>query len=194
MPTGYTDAIGKGISFRKFVLTCARAMGACIMQRDESLDVEPTIPEASTYNAKALEDARTELNAIGNWSTADIAREYTKELAARTDSYLKYEAEKKELRNKYNAMLARVLAWEPPTADHEGLKDFMLQQIRESIRFDCHESEPPTTMSPEDWYQNKIDTLQKSMEYHEKANAEEIERTKSRAAWITALMESVPQD
>ncbi|KKK60691.1 hypothetical protein LCGC14_3021870, partial [marine sediment metagenome] len=30
MPTGYTACIKDGISFEKFVMQCARAMGACV--------------------------------------------------------------------------------------------------------------------------------------------------------------------
>jgi hypothetical protein len=37
MPTGYTAAIGEGIEFDKFVMQCARAMGACVMMRDEPI-------------------------------------------------------------------------------------------------------------------------------------------------------------
>ncbi|VTR91619.1 unnamed protein product [Gemmata massiliana] len=34
-------------------------------------------------------------------------------------------------------MLEHVRAWEPPSTDHENLKQFMIDQLRESIDFDC---------------------------------------------------------
>lgn len=34
-------------------------------------------------------------------------------------------------------MLDQVQLWQPPTDDHMGLKEFMIQQIEESIKFDC---------------------------------------------------------
>lgn len=39
MPTGYTaDLMEKGMEFKPFVLQCARAFGALITMRDDSLD------------------------------------------------------------------------------------------------------------------------------------------------------------
>ena len=194
MPTGYTAAIKRGISFRRFALLCARAMGACVMQRDEDADVLPTIPEPSDYHVKALESDRSELVKLFEWSTEDIEREAKKAFMADMERYAINNLEKTELRNKYNAMLARVVAWEPPTAEHKGLRDFMVQQITSSIKGDCYELESPTCLAPEQWYQKKIDTLTRNIEYHESKNTKEISRAAERGAWITALYESLPKE
>ena len=37
-------------------------------------------------------------------------------------------------RERYETMLAEVEAWQPPTPDHEELKRFMADQLRESKR------------------------------------------------------------
>jgi len=161
------------------------------MQRDEDMNDEPKLPVASDYNLKRLEETRVELNRIAEWSTEDIAREAEKEFQERLNSHNKYAHEKVDLRNKYNAMLARVVAWTPPTKEHEGLKDFMLQQIRDSIKWDCIESEPPKLLSLPEWYQNKVNNLEQSLAYHEEENIKEQERTANRTAWIKELYKSL---
>lgn len=51
MPTGYTEIIERkpDLTLREFVLRCARAMGACVMQRDEGLDSPPRIDPPDTH-------------------------------------------------------------------------------------------------------------------------------------------------
>jgi hypothetical protein len=51
MPTGYTAMIEEreDVTFREFALTCARAFGACIMQRDNSLAEPPKPREVDKY-------------------------------------------------------------------------------------------------------------------------------------------------
>jgi hypothetical protein len=137
MPTGYTECISKGVSFEKFVMTCARAFGACIEMRDDSLSVP--IPEEfkpSTYHIDALATAQTELEHLST-VTIDGAEwranvEYN-HLVAERNEYIKKNV---ELLQKYNDMLFKVGAWQPPTPDHIELKKFMLQQLKESMKFD----------------------------------------------------------
>ncbi len=48
MPSGYTENIyyGKKVAFKDFALGCARAFGACVMQRDDPADVKPKIRQS----------------------------------------------------------------------------------------------------------------------------------------------------
>ena len=49
MATGYTMDIydGKNVSFEDFCLSCARAFGACILQRDDNTSIKPQLQKAS---------------------------------------------------------------------------------------------------------------------------------------------------
>lgn len=195
MPTGYTAAIEKGISFEQFVWSCARGMGALIMMRDSAHDAP--IPEAfkpSTYNAEALAAANArvaELQAM----TSDVAEDsaanaYDAELASHT----KILADKAALRSKYEAMQERVSAWVPPTGEHRGLRSFMLEQLSESIKFDCSVTHYPTPkkLTGAEWLARELGTTVRAVEYHREEVAKEIERTDGRNAWIAALRQSVP--
>ena len=58
MPTGFTCDIKDGITFERFALNCARAFGALINMRDDSLDAEiPDEIKPSDHHVKALAEA-----------------------------------------------------------------------------------------------------------------------------------------
>lgn len=197
MPTGYTAAIADGISFEKFVWSCARAMGALIMMRGDPSDAPiPQRFEPSDYNAKAVEKAKDELSRLKSMTREQASAEASAAFWEALRSHEKRVAEMTELRNKYSAMLAQVVQWEPPTADHQGFKDFMLQQLHESIKFDCdtsyYEKHAPECKSTDGWLAIATASAERDIAYHEKAHAEEVERTESRNAWIQALRDSVP--
>ena len=104
-------------------------------------------------------------------------------------SYDKYVADQERENTRYRAMIEKVEAWEPPTTDHTGLKDFMLQQLRVSIS--GYEHPPPVQLRGADWYaarlSDAIDKERRAMT----ANIEEIERTESRNKWLRDLRESL---
>lgn len=198
MPTGYTAAIKDDITFNQFAMSCARAMGACVTMCDESSSAPiPERFEPSDYHAKALKKAREELGCLQEMSITDSAAEADTEFDAETALHTKRIQDVVDLRNKYNAMLAQVDAWQPPTPDHEGMKKFMIEQLRSSIDFDCstdyYGKHAPVRLDARQWRQKKIDAIIKDIAYHVKAHAEEVERTESRNTWLAALRTSLEE-
>jgi len=66
MPTGYTDKINEGITFKTFALNCARAFGACVEFRDEGGggEVIPEVFHPSDYHLKCQDKAISELQML----------------------------------------------------------------------------------------------------------------------------------
>lgn len=195
MPTGYTAAIADGISFEKFVWDCARAFGALVTMRDDPTDTP--IPEVFTpapYYAESLEQARSELARLKAMTTREISAACAADFAQAMQRHCERIAESTELRNKYNAMLAKVVQWSPPTPDHAELQKFMADQLRQSIDFDCcirYEVEPQKR-EPQAWHAAALVEAQRSVDYCENGFREELERVAKRNAWVKALRESVP--
>lgn len=190
MPTGYTAAIENGISFEDFVWSCSRAMGALIMMRDEPSDAP--IPEKfapSDYNAKRLAETQERLGWLNGLTPQQCLEEATKAYEEQREGHRAYAAKKEALRKKYRAMLTQVNGWNPPTPDHQGLKDFMVEQITSSIKFDCHDSYEREPLPPtgREWRTAEVAKCMKDIEYHTKANAEELNRTAQRNQWIADL-------
>jgi len=194
MPTGYTLDLydGKNITFKEFVMKCARAFGALISMKDESLNAPiPEHLEPSDYHLKEIEKAKKRLEEVNRWdedrAEQEADRVYEKALKKRKEFIKKNSA----IRKRYEDMLAKVLKWEPPSSDHENLKQFMIQQLKDSIKFDCYTPEMPRRLSGEEYKQQEINNALSNIEYHSKEYAEEVDRVQRNNKWLQLLRDSL---
>lgn len=195
MPSGYTEQLYRGepVTFEQFVLRCSRAMGAAIMQRDDSLDAEIQLREVDDYHLTGGAEARAELDEAlarsdEEWSTLE-AEDRAKQLQAMQESIESRGA----IRARYEAMLAQVRGWQPPTFDHNGLQAFMVEQLEESIQFDCDlgAATTPTVRTPAAYRAEVIKHLEWEVAYHEREYAAEVKRVAGQNEWVIALRESL---
>lgn len=197
MPTGYTAAIKDGISFQTFAMTCARAMGACVMMRDDPFSAEiPARLEPSDYHPKKLDLVLAQLAELEAMTEAEFAKAAEEAYQLAEDERLKRLAESIDLRSKYQSMLDQVFAWESPSDNHIGFKLFMVKQITESIRFDCDESyyqTPTPRKTPPEWFEARKAQHLRDIDYHKTQHAEEISRTDDSNTWIALLRESLKE-
>lgn len=195
MPTGYTADIKDGISFEQFVLNCAKAFGACISMRDLPSDTPiPEEFEPCKYHADQLAEVRETLAAYESMDYEEATRKCAFEYQADEDNRRRQLQENLNQLESYRGMLAHVQAWVAPSADHEGLKDFMVKQIEESIKWDDstkYLTEPTPMIDVTDWLEAKKAKAIKDIEYHKEKNAEEIKRTAERNQWVRQLRESL---
>ncbi len=196
MPTGYTAAIKDGISFETFVMNCARAFGACVTLRDEPGGGEqiPNEFTPSSYHTDHANEARVKLVFLHRMEPEQRERRAAQEWDRAETSRLAVLQEHRKLRESYEAMLAKVKAWEPPTPDHTGLHEFMCEQIEQSISFDCEESyynTPSLRLTGQQWFEQERERLVRQITHHEKEHAAEVERAAQRTAWVRALRESL---
>jgi hypothetical protein len=194
MPTGYTAEIHKGITFKQFVMTCARAMGALVMMRDEPSNAEiPAAFEPSTYHTEQLPRLRDKLGNLRVMTVSEAQAAAADDYAKELESHETRARERADLRVKYTAMLDEVNGWKPPTTEHENFKTFMQEQLTSSIDFDCcSKYDPaPEQISAQKWLERELQSTLQAIEYHEKGHAEEVERTQKRNDWLSALRESL---
>lgn len=199
MPTGYTDCIKDGISFKKYAMKCARAFGACIEMRDESWDAE--IPDKfpiSNYHLQKILEAKEKLKKLKKMKISEAENKAKKEF----DEKMKYnlEAIKKnqELQEKYEKMLEAVRAWNPPSSDHVEYKKFMETQITESIKFDCggdyYIRNKPKPLSGKQWLEDQIEAAIHDINYHTKEHSNEVKRNTERNLWVKQLRDSLKNE
>jgi len=195
MPTGYTAPIADGITFNQFVLGCARAFGACIEMRDDPQSTP--IPEEfkpSDYHLTAGHRAKAELQRLLSLTEDQVAEEAEAEHTASCKSRQESATTNKALLAAYEDMLTKVEAWVSPSPDHQGLKEFMVKQIKESIDWDCdREYEEPKRISSEEWLTARIEQYEQDVKYHAEKYAEEVERVTKRNQWIAQLRTSLEQ-
>lgn len=144
MPTAYTSFVAdnENYTFPEFAMLCAREFGALASMRDEPLDTPvPERFEPNDFYKKQYEAAKAEYDAfIANPPTEEeLSKEYDKYVTLEKDTYDKVIADKRERRGRYERMLTKALKWQPPTPEHQALRRFMIQQLQESIEFDCAE-------------------------------------------------------
>lgn len=143
--------------------------------------------------AKAITEATKRLAYLQCLNLEQAMVEAGDEYNAACDQFNKTRKEREELRAKYEAMAEKVKAWEAPTPDHAEYKKFMLDQITESMRFDCSTQfvTLPKCKTAAEWLSEAIQKAAKDIAYHTKAHAEEVERAASRTAWVRALRDSL---
>lgn len=194
MPTGYTAGIANGTvtDLRTFALRCARGMGALVTMSDMPLNAPiPDRFEPSDYHRKKLAEVKAERHRICKLSDDECQIEAKAEYDAECDSIAKYSAEEVLRRERYERMMSDVEKWE---GSPEGLKPFMLDQLRESVRFDCggYVRPSPVLMSGPDWRASKLEKLHNDIQYHAAEHAKEVERVELRNAWVAQLMAALP--
>jgi hypothetical protein len=195
MPTGYTAKVQSGeiTEFKDFALTCARAFGALIHLRDEPLS--PHIPDdikGSDYHKERAADAEAQLAALDRLHDDEIRALATADNEKKQASHAAYVAERTVEKARYEAMLAKAREWTPPTPEHAGLKDFMIKQLEESIRFDCSVTfSAPEPLDATSWLNGRRKELQSNLAYHRKNIAADDERNAERIAWIKSLKQSL---
>ena len=197
MPTGYTCNIKDGITFKEFAMGCARAFGACIEMRDDSLDKEiPEEFETSSYHKERIEEIEKEISELSKLTEEEIKVICDKEYKEEIDRIKQAKEDEKNLFNSYANMLNIVSGYVPPSEDHINFKEFMIKQIKESIDFDCNDYYKNKKVVKQDYKTYRFEKLKgcyKDLSYHAKKYQEDLERTKRNNNWIKLLRESLKE-
>lgn len=195
MPSAYTSKLydGDDQSFAEFALDCARAFGALITLRDSpDAEIPDEFPAETGYHDKVLADAHSKLDELLAMSPEDAAQIQATEHAAAVEKWSAAEEKLRARVARYEAMLEQVRAWDPPTAEHRGLKEFMESQLAESIKFDgITMGGPVLLLSVDEWQAQEIGVIERAIEHHTKERAAAIERARARTAWVKALRQSL---
>ncbi len=195
MPTGYTAKIGDGsvTKFEDYALSCARNFSALIMMRDDPADAPIPKFKPSQYRAEHAAISRKELAEIEGSSNDKLQAMLNAKHDASLSRWNDWREKARQTRLRYEPMLEQARAYTPPTEDHQGLADFMVSQLEESIKWDCGLENDPKPQKPslETWKLDKIRNLEESIVRDDKSQAEEDERTAGRNLWVSQLRESL---
>lgn len=193
MPTGYTAGVQDGdiTTLEEYALICVRAFAYYSRDAPAGPLRDPDPPNSDYYH-EANERARVELAELASDAYASAAMR--REAAERARINAEYAEKKAETRRRYLAMLDLVCEWQPPTTEHQGLRDFMESQLRESLEFDCpvvgyEMPEPPDTL-PE-WRLKRIAKLHDDIAYNTTQIQKENARYAHNLEWARALRTSL---
>jgi hypothetical protein len=198
MPTGYTAICGEKpeITFQEFAWRCARAMGACFTQRDDSSSAPVNMDEQPTdYHLNRMAETEAEGRRL---QKADASAEHNKALEEARGRITEMYAKNVALKATYQRLLGEVVKWNPPSPDHIGLQKFMEQQLTESIGFDCGSGSyyredlgKLMAQTPEEFLKVRIREVAKEWAYHSEQHLDEIDRVAGRNRWKAELAASI---
>ena len=203
MPTGYTAGILDGTitTVPQFAKLCMRAFGATIHLRDESLDTEYEQRVPSDYHSKSIEKAKQSIIDAEKLTDNEIVDTRKKQLEDSKKYHLEAIEKAKKSTIEMNKILFDVRKWQPPTPDHTGIKDFMIEQIEKTIDFDCktdyHDKgliEIETellTINASEIRKQMIEQAKKDLAYHNAENLKEIQKCEQSNKWVSDLLGSL---
>lgn len=203
MPTGYTAIIEEkeDLTFEEFALRCARNFGALINMRDDALDAEvPDHFPLADNHGRNLEDLAKKLLDIKSMTHEDIERRVETKAWYDKKQYDEALVKFEKYNVAYTRMLTKVEAWTPPSADHNGMKKFMIEQIKTSLpthpsEYYSNVFEDPKQalvgLDHEAWRKEELEQVLNSMEYHQKHHKNDVERNNECNMWLKKLKASI---
>ena len=201
MPTGYTYGIieGKINTFKEFATTCMRAF--VMHMRDDPNDKEYYDREPSDYHKKAIKSAKRKLKKIKALSDEDIISVETKRLKKDRRYHNNSNRTTIENKKKLVKLLNEAKLYNPPTSQHQGIKDFMIEQLTSTIDFDGNNNYHLKAIAEIDYSLNEmnLNKIRKEimrqanwdLDYHEKEHKEEVERCDDSNKWASDFIKSL---
>jgi len=204
MPTGYTAGIidGEITTFEQFATQCSRAFGATIHMRDNPLDspYEPRTP--SQYYVNSLQSQREKLEETKTMTDEAIVRDF-ENLLNDSLKYHERELEKTKVNlGRLNSIMESAKSWVPPTEDHEGVRDYMIDQLEITIKADGDPSyhvnkivqakkELEEGIDPKVYREERIKEIEDRISYYGVEVQKELERCKQSNDWMDKFLESI---
>jgi len=195
VPTGYTQKLyeGEPQSFVEFAMGAARGMAQLYPMRDEAPDAAiPEFFEPDPREKVYLDAARLKLEELtkrsnDEWRLAMLADNDKLEADSRKDI-----ERSNAMRLRYEAMLAEVDAWMPPSSEHEAMKTFMHDQLVTSIDFDCSFQRSPTLVHSVSTYREvRLQSARDSLARAMLDWGDAVARAETRTRWVRLLRESL---
>jgi len=195
MPTGYTAIFTeREVTFREYALRCARAFGACILQRDDDVDQPPKHREEASYYQESVDRDMRELDRFLSLTREQQVEELEAKAEESRQYRIKSQRERTMLEARLREVLGQVSAWKAPTQEHENYKKFMIDQINSTLDFDCgyREYTDPTKVKAATPAEHLAE-LKQHLDYSITGRDEERERCRQANDWIDALYASLPE-
>ena len=191
MPTGYTDKIKEGTTFKDFALICSRAF--LYHLRDEPINSTVTKVIPSDYYEESLKESKADIKAFNLKTDEEIQIELEETYQTKRKRYHDSIDKIKKLRILYMDMYEEVLKYKSPSPDHNDFKTFMMKQLASTMTHDCSMDfiTPPIRQGLENYKETMLDIYYDNITYYKKNLKEENDRCAKTNLWIDKLTESL---
>jgi hypothetical protein len=183
--------------FEEFALQCARAFGACNEQRDDPANEPPKLQEVDDYHFVELEKAREKLAEVEQMSeeqaSIEVEEQYNRDI-----KYYKEQLEnKRKIKDRLVSILQQAKNYKPPSDEHIYFKEFMIEQLEQSIKYDGDTSYYERELikiekqTGEEYKKMLLDMAKRDIQYHTEHWNKALERHSERNQWIKQLYKSL---
>lgn len=136
MPTAYTKDLTPTTPLYDFILTCAQHMAPCISLKDRPAREIPEFTVAPHF-LEQVDEWTTYIKHFEDMPVAAAELECVRQFQNKMERWQAAKAEREQNTLAFNRMLGLVKTWTPPSAEHEPLKRFMLEQLVDGIEYEC---------------------------------------------------------
>lgn len=197
MPTGYTSKIlEQGATFEEFAMDCARAF--LPETRDSDAPIAEFVEDSNgQYYARTLEAAQKRLKNVQKMSLKRAFNAAAKEFKHLQEYHQKALQETAEGCFKLATVMAQVAAYQPPSEDHVGFKNFMIEQLGATIRYDGDPEyhtkalKELRQLTPQEYKAREIKKAKREIERSTEDLAQARERNAQRNRWVSQLVNSL---
>lgn len=184
-------------SFKTFALRCARAFGALVEMREQPLSngTPRELPSIDlTYYQRQIQKEERELTRLLAFADSEKREHGQRKINADIIVYENMLVKDHRENEILNAMIEKVDAWRPPTADHVELQKFMHEQLTICLNNDSYARDAIAKLkakNPLNVYQESAETCQSNIIYNRKQITEKTARHKDRNEWVKQLWDSL---
>lgn len=129
---------GEKISFEEFALACASEFIDPYLREEDRFPYEglPKFAEVDQFHYDQLEKYKKAFKEAEEMTLEDAERLSEEDFASKVGRYSKSAREDKDRVANYEALVEKVLAWEPPTIEHVLLKRTMRTKLKEMVDYE----------------------------------------------------------
>lgn len=171
-------------------VSSSRNFGVCIMQRDEPLDVPPRV-DPIPYYRESLDEAIAKQRTLETMTVAEASRKAKAEHREHVASNKGFRERHAKHQQIYGEMLAKAKAWAAPSADHAGLKKFMIEQLEMSMPFGEPYQCDETLLTGAQWLDRARKRAADDVRYHSEKWREHDKAVKRGQLWLDELHASL---
>jgi len=205
MATGYTYPVRAGqiTDFSTFAWFCAKGIDVFCRDRDTNRPIGwiPTEAELAEicgdndrYYEKQIVFAKKELLELQGRDDEAWREAHSASSERRKCDYEQKVRENKIIYERYTSMLSKVADWIPPTDAHKRMKEFMIEQLKESIDRDCTQPILCETETLEEYKYEMIAIIERRIARCEEGDLAGNQEVKKRRDWIIELAQSLGQE
>lgn len=196
MPTGYTAFIHDDnhdkVDVRRYMLGCAKAFGALLHQRDDGSKLEDIqLRKEESYYINRVKTSTADYNHFIRLTNEQLLDQYKEYCEDSANQIKESTARSINMIKKYDAYIQAVRAWHIPGPEFTRYKEFMIQQLEESKRFDCG-TYTHTIESFDMWVKDTKEGLWNSLQSAQESYDKHVKSVKESNDWIRTLMNNIP--